>query len=211
MAYFENLDYDGTAKTTSDGFKLALSLVPDHVHGAPWDEEDGHGAVRRERTGSNWRNRNGIAKAPGELVLWQDRGEALIYDYAGAVKLAFAEGWGCMAPNAGDSAKQRAARAAMDDFKRLKNWCNNEWHYVGAVVTASRDGIELGNASLWGIESDAGDYLLEVANELAPEALEQARGTIDRLIPPYTCTACGRPEDDCSAEPCEAVIQDRAS
>lgn len=27
----------------------------------------------------------------------------------------------------------------------------------------------------------------------------------------FTCTACGRAEDDCSADPCEAVIEDRES
>lgn len=27
----------------------------------------------------------------------------------------------------------------------------------------------------------------------------------------YTCTACGREESECSAEPCEAVIEDRES
>ena len=28
---------------------------------------------------------------------------------------------------------------------------------------------------------------------------------------PYLCKGCGRAEDDCSADPCEKVIQDRES
>jgi hypothetical protein len=69
----------------------------------------------------------------------------------------------------------------MADYDRLRKWCSDQWHYCGIVVTAYREGIALGSASLWGIESDAGDYLLEVANELLPEALEEARERVARL------------------------------
>jgi hypothetical protein len=74
-----------------------------------------------------------------------------------------------------------AAAAARADFERLQAWCNDGWSYVGVVVTVEREGVELGRASLWGIESDAGDYLCEVANELAEEALGEAVATIGKL------------------------------
>lgn len=79
------------------------------------------------------------------------------------------------------SSREYAAKAAKADFEYLKAWCDDQWCYVGVVVTASREGVELGSASLWGIESNAGDYLLDVANELAPEALEEARSMIAKL------------------------------
>lgn len=71
------------------------------------------------------------------------------------------------------SARAYAAAAAMADFKRLAAWCRDDWRYVGVVVCeicphcgeAMSDETE----SLWGIESDAGDYLREVAAELAEE------------------------------------------
>lgn len=79
------------------------------------------------------------------------------------------------------TARQYAAAAAMADFERLRAWCNDQWSYVGVIVTASRNGIDLGRASLWGIESDAGDYLLTVANELADDAIATARDAIAAL------------------------------
>jgi hypothetical protein len=79
------------------------------------------------------------------------------------------------------TARQYAAAAARADYERLRAWCNDEWSYVGVIVTASRNDVELGSASVWGIESDAGDYLLETANELAADAIAEARETIAAL------------------------------
>jgi hypothetical protein len=36
--------------------------------------------------------------------------------------------------------------------KQIEAWKNNEWHYVGLEVLVSFNGIELGQASVWGIE-----------------------------------------------------------
>lgn len=79
--------------------------------------------------------------------------------------------------------RQYAASAARADYDRLRAWCNDDWSYVDVIVTATHTdtGIECGTASLWGIESDATDYLLETANELADEALTEARATIAAL------------------------------
>lgn len=73
------------------------------------------------------------------------------------------------------SARAYAAGAARADFERLREWCNGDWQYVGLIVDCSRNGIELASASLWGIESDSGRYLEECAQELAQEALQEAR------------------------------------
>ena len=73
------------------------------------------------------------------------------------------------------------AKAALADYERLRRYCDGHWSYVGVIVTASRDGIELGHASLWGLESDAGDYLTDTANELADEALDEAKVTLTRI------------------------------
>lgn len=56
------------------------------------------------------------------------------------------------------------------------------WAYVGVEVTASRSGVRLGSASLWGIESDSGDeYFTEQALELAEEAISEAHDNLIRL------------------------------
>ena len=68
-----------------------------------------------------------------------------------------------------------AARAARADFERLRDWCLDRWHWCGVVVVMLDDeGDELDRASLWGIESDAGQYLDEVAAELADELAASA-------------------------------------
>ncbi len=80
------------------------------------------------------------------------------------------------------SPRAYAAQAARRDFDRLHAWCNDGWQWIGAIVTASRAGIELGWASLWGIESDAGEYLLKVASNLADEALADATAKMGELM-----------------------------
>lgn len=149
--------------TERDGFTLTARIEPDPYMGPPWQEHDGHGPV------SDWTRR---AKAPGELVLCSDRGSHCYYDYAGACEIALRDGWG--APGASGTPRQRAAMAARADYERLRDWCEDRWHWVGVVVEASRAGVKLGHASLWGIESDAGDYLADVAAGLADEAIADA-------------------------------------
>jgi hypothetical protein len=70
------------------------------------------------------------------------------------------------------SARAYAAAAARADYERLRQWCDDQWCYVGVIVTRlDRHGNKLRHlqASLWGIESDAGDYLEEVARELVAD------------------------------------------
>ena len=42
------------------------------------------------------------------------------------------------------------------DAADVAAWRADEWHYAGVVVVASREGIELGSASIWSL--DTGDY-----------------------------------------------------
>lgn len=190
---------------TINGCRISITIEQDCNHGAPWDNEDGHGPV------SDWTTR---WKNPGELLLHRDGSSRRFYDFAQACKIARREEWGiapysvtseqganglirltghwfdqwrnieCVVTDWHDCRNQAymqlyklhrasmtrreyAARAAMADFERLRDWCNNEWQYVGVIVTATNsDGDEIANASLWGIESDASEHLLEVANEL---------------------------------------------
>lgn len=166
--------YDGETFTFA-GLSFRVSHEYDHDHGAPWQEEDGHGPV------SDWRHFHGEPrKYPGERILCSDRGSIRTYDYAEAIKIAKRDGWG-LGPDA--LAKLRArlgheptrgeivATAVDADFNRLRDWCEDRWCYVGVVVTLlDVDGRATNESeSLWGIESDAGEYIGEVALELAGE------------------------------------------
>ena len=158
-----------------DGFTLTATLHADPDHDAPWDNEDGHGPV------SGWRR--GRDKQPGERVLSSDRGSYRFYDFAEAVKLARRDGWGTPGDE-GLTPGAKAARAAEADFERLRAWCADDWYYVGVSVTVEREGVQLVSdyqCALWGVETDAPDYLGEVAEELAPEALNAARAQLAAL------------------------------
>lgn len=147
---------------TIDGREYRVTIEPDYDCGAPWDEECGYGPV------TDWTSR---AKEPGELVLCTDRGSYRYYDFAGACRIAKRDGWSTAEIEARKAqgekitAKEQAARAARADYKRLRDWCNDRWHYVGVVVSDE----EGESTSLWGIESDADAYLEEVARELAED------------------------------------------
>lgn len=171
---FSNPAYVGDSIVANvDGFTITARLEADDDSGAPWAREDGHGDV------SDWTNR---AKAPGERVLCSDRGRFRYYDFAGAVARAKAEGWGSEGDE-GLSRKAKAARAAEADFEHLEGWANDRWQYVGVVLTVARNGHDLDRwaASVWGIESSAGDYLTETAEELLDEALEAGRAALDAI------------------------------
>ena len=149
------------------GQTFRVQFEHDGTHGAPWEEEEGHGPVRKSRIGYSGRP----AKAPNERVLWSDRHSALLYDFAEAVRIAKRDGWGAPPFKTGTKG-ERAVRAVEADFKRLKYWCNDEWSYVGVIVhLLDDDGASIESASLWGVESDAGEYIAEVAKELADEIL----------------------------------------
>jgi hypothetical protein len=174
--------YDGeTCSIKRDGFTVTATIHHDSDHGAPWDEEDGHGDV------TGWRGygyNQFPTKAPGERVLVRDRRSARFYDFAGAVRKAKAEGWD--APPFGEGTPgQRAVRAAEADFQHLRAWANDEWYYVGVAVTVSRDDVELVGRydhAVWGFESTFPDSINETAAELAEDALDAAREQISRLI-----------------------------
>lgn len=80
-----------------------------------------------------------------------------------------------------DAKQQKKLLAARDA------WFNDEWFYCGIVLEVSKAGIMLDShaASLWGLEcnypeSDNG-YLLEVANDLLPEAVGSGEIALARL------------------------------
>jgi hypothetical protein len=175
---FDSYVCDGdTIQCRVDGFDVTARVVRDDSSDAPWEREDGHGPV------SQWTSRS---KAPGERVLITNNGRCRYYDWAEAINIAKRDGWDAPPYRTG-TAGQRAERAVNADFEALKAWFNDEWWYVGIVLSVSRNGIVLDDhaASLWGIDCNhpQGDnsHLLEVANELLAEALEAGRAALERV------------------------------
>ncbi|WP_052007096.1 hypothetical protein [Burkholderia paludis] len=75
------------------------------------------------------------------------------------------------------------AEAVRRDYEFLRGWCNDQWNYVGVCVMylgkADHDpdtDVELDylvSKDLWGIESNAYDYIKEVAHEHIGEFLAE--------------------------------------
>ena len=123
----------------------------------PWKDDDGAGIV------SEWTSR---AKEPGERILCSDRSMHRYYDFAGTMRKAMKDCWGGYDKPKDATKKLVAALAVEKDFERMRRFCNDQWNYVGVIVKDEMTGQV---ASLWGIESDSGDYVNEVAYELADE------------------------------------------
>ena len=171
------------------GLSFGVSTAHDHDHGAPWDENDGHGPVRE----ASYRGYRYPTKEPGERVLWSDRGDALLYDYAGAMKLAERDGWGLSpeataklaaklgrAPKAGEI----RAQAVEHDFNYLRGYANGDWSYVGVIVTLlDTDGDDTDESeSLWGVESSCSDYINETAAELAEQLADRIGDAVELVL-----------------------------
>ncbi len=67
----------------------------------------------------------------------------------------------------------------------LMAWERDEWHFFGVAVTVWRDGVRLTGLyehALWGIEGNFpgghNNYFREVANDLLPQALADAKARI---------------------------------
>ena len=159
-----------TRTIEQNGRKYLIEIEVDTDQEPPWQNEDGHGVV------SEWTSR---AKRPGERVLNKDRSSARYYDVQASMEIARRDGWGtpkfivdvyeCI--NGKPMTKRQQAAAAVEaDYQRLRAWCDDEWHYIGVIVTPLTDeGDELRSQSqsLWGIESDCGQqYIDEVVADL---------------------------------------------
>lgn len=145
-------DYAPFTIELTDGRTARIEVIPDEHMGEPWKEHDGHGIV------SEWTTR---AKLPGELILASDRNSRRYYDFAESVKIARRDGWGADGKTPGE----RAAKATAEDYRRLRDWCEDRWCWVGVAVTVTKANGEFDSDSLWGIESD-GDYWRDAAAEL---------------------------------------------
>lgn len=146
----------------------------DTDHGAPWEMFDGHGVV------SDWEHRE---KRAGELVLCSDRGAKRFYDFAESCRKALAEGWDAHPYNEGQETKrQQAAKAARADYEYLRAWCNDEWHFVGVIVTLLDDeGNETEvSDTIWGIET-LNDHHHEQARLIADELARGYGVSWDRI------------------------------
>lgn len=159
------------------GLSFRTALKDDDSGIIPWEEFCGHGPVRHVRA----YRRDAVEKNAGERILsCSNAGGTYLYDWAAALALAEKDGWGLSPADAATLAKvlgreptaaEIRTAAVGRDFELLRGFVTGDWSYVGVVVTLlDIEGAPTDEtASLWGIESNAGDYLDVVAKDLAAE------------------------------------------
>lgn len=82
----------------------------------------------------------------------------------------------------GGAERADAARYARADLARAEGF-GVDWVYLSILVSASKQGIELGSASVCGVEDDSGKrYLRETISELASEAISEAADALASLV-----------------------------
>lgn len=93
----------------------------------------------------------------------------------------------------GDDSEAHLAEAQATAEETMRAWKNDEWWYVGIVVTVSKGGVRLTrdySNALWGIDCNRpeGDnsYLRTVANELLPEAIVEAKKRAKEIVDQLT-------------------------
>lgn len=146
-----------TETFTYQGEEFRAQYWPDYDCGPPWDSEDGHGSVRYIRDRED--------KKPGERIIAQDRGDFLVYDFAGAMRKAKSEGWGIANQPEGATPSQIAEMAVNRDMEMLSGFAREHWGYVIVEVTHSGTGD---SDIVGGVES-LDDYHESFARELAAE------------------------------------------
>lgn len=144
-------------------WKIKVEFQHDSDSGPPWEECDGHGVV------CDWEH--GRREYDDSWILQKDRHSYLYYDWKASLKLAFKDGWGCKPYDTSS-----AMDAVKSDFEFLRRWCNDEWWYVGMIVTLyDENNKELHEESVWGFDSDSIDYLCSEARSWAAHMIRKER------------------------------------
>lgn len=145
--------YDGDI-VEYQGLKFRVQFPEDCDADAPWENGDGYGVIS-EKTSRN--------KRPGERVIGQsDYGARHLYDWQASMQKARAEGWDAE-PYGSGTPGERAARAVQADYDFHNAWLNDEWRFVGCIVTLCED--EGTEDACWGFETYK-DYHMEAAWEM---------------------------------------------
>ncbi len=161
------------------GYSVTWEVCPnDGGIGYPWDEYDGHGVIRTESPS--------YSKAPGEFILYRDRGDVYIYDIRATLPIARRDGWGLSESAMADltrrlgrmpTRREITAESVRQDAEYCRGWLEGRYSWVGIVVKLrDPDGGTIDQESVWGFEFDSWGGS---GDDLESEARGIARGLIE--------------------------------
>lgn len=160
--------------TIHEQYTITVEVERDPFMGPPEKEHDGHGPVEMHRY-----DEHGTQIEPGMRVLARDRHGAALYNFDEAVKIALRDGWGSEGDE-GLTGRAKAERAAEADYRYIRGWYRDEWHWLVGTVTLERPDGE-GGAVLTLIDGyavggfDTLEAVLEWAAEEVTAAIEEDR------------------------------------
>jgi len=162
--------YEGEEITKlPNGWKIKVAFQYDSDSGPPWKDCDGMGVIEDSH------RRPGEYGEYDDWILYSDRGWYRYYDWKATLPEALRDGWNTK-PYHFHSKHEQAMAAMRSTCEYLRNWCNNDWYYVGMIVTLlDEDDKELAEDSCWGFESESMDYLLEQARSWAAHMIRKER------------------------------------
>lgn len=164
--------YEGEEeRVLPNGWKIKFKTQYDTDHEPPWEDCDGMGVVTDCIHGVTDEEKYGWELYSGHYT-------HRYFDWRATLPIAIKEGWD--APPYGSGTKQeQAMRAMRKTFEFLHGWCNDNWRYVGLIVTLyDENDEELGEDSCWGFESEGADaYITEQMRSWAAHMIVAARKT----------------------------------
>jgi len=152
----------GTARWAQEGFELVASVEldegPDLSYLGEWSHSWSEGAIPHDQDDPRTSD-------------WFTPAITADQHYRGLRELKYGR----------SEARRLSQRYVRQDYSRALAY-GDGWWTVFVTVIARRNAIELGRAILGGIESDSGDdYFSRVAQELAAEAIDEAKSAIAGL------------------------------
>lgn len=163
--------YDGEEITElPNGWKIKVEFQHDGDFGPPWKDCDGMGVIKESSYGT-----------PGEYgeyddwILNSDHRWCRYYDWKATLPEAMRDGWDSK-PYGTRRGKEKAIAAMKSTYEYLRRWCNDDWWYVGLIVTLlDENEEELGEDSCWGFESESMDYITDQVRDWAAGLIRTAR------------------------------------
>ncbi len=159
------------------GFKFRVNIENDNDHCPPWEDDEGAGVV------TDWVNRS---KRPHELLLNANSRVKRFFDVKATTEKANEQGWGLTEEKRAElreklgkepTRKQVIAKAVDLEYKHLKAYCDDDWYYVGVIVTqifTGKEKLDYANAC-WGFESKDEQGIKECAEDFMNQVIAAER------------------------------------
>lgn len=152
------------------GYSVRCKLADDDTGFAPWEQCEALAVpITLPRYAST---------VDGELsghMRIDTRDDVLYYPFADAVRKWRADNDQYCLKDGRAQRQAQAVAAARAEYDFFRSWLRENWSYVGVIVELlDDDGAVIGSDSLWGIESNSDDYLLETANDMAAQLIDSS-------------------------------------